>query len=216
VDVAAELTAAAQARAAGDLSTARTHLEAAAAADATLFDARLDLAELLLDGATDLGEAAAALREARALRAADARLDRLQGELDEVRGDLPGAVDAYARSLAVRPDSDIALRRAVLLRRLGRAAEAIAEFEQVRDARPRDRVARSNLAELYEERGRVPEAERELETLAQTAPGDPAPLRALAAFQRRRGDARRARRLEEEAARAEGGTRALRPLRPSR
>src|SRR5690349_1559633 len=87
VDVAAELDAARAARAAGDGAAARDHLERAVGADATLVDARLDLAELLLERAADLARAEALLDEARALRGPDAREERLRGAALEARGD---------------------------------------------------------------------------------------------------------------------------------
>jgi predicted Zn-dependent protease len=215
VDAASEVEAARAARDAGDRDTAREHLRRAIAADPTLYEPRLDLAELLLADAGGAQEAARLLDEAQALRRPDARLERLRGEALELLGAAAEAADAYARADALESDPDVTLRRAVLLRGLGRDAEAVAAFEAVRAARPGDRLARQSLADLYEASGRAADAERELTALARDAPADPAPLRRLAAFLRRRGDARRARIVEAEAARLAAQPRALRPLRRS-
>jgi tetratricopeptide (TPR) repeat protein len=216
VDVAAELDAARAARAEGDAAAAREHLENAVGADATLLDARLDLAELLLERASDLDRTEALLDEARALGGPGAREERLRGAALEARGDEQGAVEAYERAIAQEADPDLLLRRAVLLRRLGRDEEAARAFEELERARPADLTAKVHLAELYERLGRASEAEAELRALAAAAPGNPAPLRRLAAFYRRRGDARRAKRVEADAARLAAPARALRPLLPSR
>jgi tetratricopeptide (TPR) repeat protein len=216
VDVAAELDAARAARAGGDDAAAREHLERAVDADATLVDARLDLAELLLERAADLPRAETLLDEARALRGADAREERLRGAALEARGDERGAVAAYERALAREADPDLLLRRAVLLRRLGREEEAVRAFEELERARPNDLTAKVHLAELYESLGRSAQAEAELRALVAAAPQNPAPLRRLAAFFRRRGDARGAKRAEADAARVAAPARALRPLPRSR
>jgi len=216
VDAAAELLAARAARGAGDEAAARDHLERAVGADPTLMDARLDLAELLLERAADLPRAEALLDEARALGGPGAREERLRGAALEARGDEEGAVAAYERALARDADPDLLLRRAALLRRLGREEEAARAFEELERLRPNDLTAKVHLAELYERLGRAPEAEAELRALAGAAPQNPAPLRRLAAFYRRRGDARRAKRAEADAARLAAPARALRPLPPSR
>jgi tetratricopeptide (TPR) repeat protein len=215
VDAAAELAAGRTAAAAGDLAAARAHLEAALRADASLLDARLELAAILLGDPSALAAADGLLAEARLLRWNDARLARLEGVSREVHGDDTGAVEAYARALALSPDPDLALRRGILLRRLGRADDAIAALEVARDARPADRMARAHLAELYEARRRPADAERELGALVELARGEPGPLRRLADFYRRHGRARRARELDADAARLETAPRVLRPLRPA-
>ncbi|MFL5262124.1 MAG: tetratricopeptide repeat protein, partial [Anaeromyxobacteraceae bacterium] len=216
VDVAVELAAARAARIGGDDAAAREHLERAVGADATLVDARLDLAELLLERAADLARAETLLDEARALRGPDAREERLRGAVLEARGDEQEAVAAYERALAREANPDLLLRRAVLLRTLGREDEAVRAFEELERVRPGDLTARVHLAELYERLGRASEAEAELRAVAAAAPQNPAPLRRLAAFYRRRGDVRGAKRAEADAARLAAPARALRPLPPSR
>jgi tetratricopeptide (TPR) repeat protein len=216
VDPKAELAAAREARSSGDDGAACDHLERAVAADATLFEARLDLAELLLDRSAELTLVERALDEAEALRAGDARVERLRGALCEARGDEAAAAAAYARSNEREPDPELLFRRGVLLRRLGREAEAVSAFEEVERARPKDLAAKGHLAALYERSSRYPEAEAELRALADAAPQSPAPLRRLAAFYRRWGDLPRARRADADALLREAPARTLRPLPSSR
>jgi tetratricopeptide (TPR) repeat protein len=216
VDAARELRLAAAARAAGRLDVARDHLQRAVDADATLVDARLDLAEILLAEGGALDRAAGVLRDAWRIRPGGARLARLRGSLREQSGDLAGAVEAYGAALALEPDAELRLRRGLLLGRLGRRPEAIAELERVRAERPAARSARSALADLYEVSGRLSQAEGELATLADMA-RDAHAYRRLARFLARCGASERARAAERRALELEPrGARALRPLLPAR
>jgi tetratricopeptide (TPR) repeat protein len=216
VDTARELRLAADARAAGRLDVAREHLKKAVDADPTLVDARLDLAEILLAQGGALDRAAAVLREAWRIQPGGARLDRLRGSLREQSGDLAGAVDAYGAALALEPEPEVRLRRGLLLARLGRRAEAIAELERVRAERPEALGARSALADLYEATGRISQAEGELATLADMERDAPA-YRRLARFLARCGAPTRARAAERRAVELEPrGARSLRPLLPAR
>jgi len=214
VAAAAALGAARQARRGGDAATEQAELRRAVAADPGWDLPRLDLAELLL---RDGGGAAAAreLLTAPELQSASPRLPRLRGAAEEQLGDDLAAAAAYGQSLALRDDPDLRLHRAALLARSGSQAQALAEAERVRAASPGELLARSLLADLYEQAGRRAEAEAELRWLVGAAPGDPTPLRRLAAFLARGGEAAGAE-AAEEAARARDGRagRSLRPLLP--
>ncbi len=218
-DVADELRLARAGRAAGQLDVARDHLQRAVDADATLFEPRLDLAEILLAEGADLDRAARVLRDAWRLGRGDVRLARLRGSLRDQSGDLAGAVDVYGAALAIEPDTDLRLRRGLLLVRLARRSEAIAELEQVRGERPDDRSARVALAELYEAGGQLSRAEGELATLADLPPHDGAAQRRLARFLWRHGAAERAQAADRRARDLEGplrNGRVLRPLQPAK
>lgn len=208
---AAALGAAREARRAGDAAAELAELRRAVAADPAWDLPRLDLAELLLrDG---LGAAAAReLLSPPGLQSASPRFPRLRGAAEEQLGDELAAVAAYGQALALRDDPDLRLHRAVLMARSGSQAQALAEAERVRDANPGEVLARSLLADLYEQAGRRAEAEAELRWLVGAAPFDPAPLRRLSGFLARAGDAAGAA-TAEEAARARNG-RAARNLRP--
>ncbi|MBI5069833.1 MAG: tetratricopeptide repeat protein [Deltaproteobacteria bacterium] len=214
VAAAGALAAAREAREAGDVPGAQALLRKAVAADPGWDLPRLDLAELLLSegGAAD---AARQLLSAPGLQSASPRLPRLRGAAAEQLGDAEGAAAAYGEALSLRDDLDLRLHRAVLLARSGAGPQAQAEAERVRSERPGDLLARSLLADLYEQAGLRAEAEAELRWLAGAAPTDPAPLRRLAAFLARGGDAAGAE-AAESAARARNGraARSLRPLLP--
>jgi tetratricopeptide (TPR) repeat protein len=214
-DPAVELAAARAAQDEGRYREAAIHLERVIRADPGAFEPRMQLAELLLQQSIDLRRAALLLREAEALRPDDIRVGRYRGWLDELQGDDAAAVAEYQRVLTIRPDPELRLRRGVMLRRLGRLDEAVAELERVASERPADRAARASLAEIYEHQGRLREAEAALVSIAQLAPADPVPQKQLVAFYRRHGDARKALDADARARTLEGAPRSLRPLRPS-
>jgi Flp pilus assembly protein TadD len=184
-------------------------------ADSGAFEPRMQLAELLLQQSIDLRRAGLLLREAEAIRPDDLRVGRYRGWLAELRGDDPAAVAEYQRVLAMRPDPELRLRRGVMLRRLGRLDEALAELERVASERPADRAARVAMADIYEAQGRLSEAEAALVSVAQLAPAEPGPQQQLVAFYRRHGQARKALDADARARALEGAPRSLRPLRPS-
>jgi predicted Zn-dependent protease len=202
-----------QLRADGDLAGARARLEAAHAAAPTFEDVRLELAELLVaDGAEP--ERAAALLGGVATRGA--RFHLADAALQESRGDDAAAEAAYARALAEQPDPEVRLRRALLLERLGRAPEALAELEQVGAERPGDAIAGLRRAELYEASSRLADAEAELLALAEAQPERPHGWERLARFYDRAGRPADARIALARARDASGGGRVLRPLLPSK
>jgi tetratricopeptide (TPR) repeat protein len=200
-------------RAEGELAGARERLEAAHAAAPSLEDVRLELAELLVSDGAEL-ERAADLLGGVATR--DVRFHLAEAALEEVRGDDAAAEAAYGRALAEQPDPDVRLRRALLLARLGRAPEALAELELVRAERPGDAFAGLRRAELYEVAGRLADAEAELLALAEAQPERPQGWERLARFYERAGRQADARSALARARGASGGGRVLRPLLPSR
>jgi len=215
IDPAGELALARVAREEGRTRDAALHLERVIRAEPGAFEARLELAEVLLRQSIDLGRAGLLLREAQVLRPSDVRVDRLQGWLAELQGDEATAVEAYRRILAADPDPELRFRRGVLLEHLGRPEEALAELERVASERPGDRAARGAMAEIQESLGRTAEAESALLQLAESAPAEPGPLHRLAAFYRRHGELAKAVEAEKRARSLEGAPRSLRPLRPS-
>jgi predicted Zn-dependent protease len=201
-------------RSAGDPAAAAATLEEALATGAS-DDLRLELADLLVADGRELGRAAALLAEVRD-RERDVRFDLVSARLAELSGDDGAAAAAYARALLVEDDPDVRLRRALALDRLGLSAEARAELEAVRAARPGDVLARTQLAERYEADGRLADAERELVAAAEAAPDRAGTWKRLARFYARVRKPRAARDAEARARAIEGrDDRALRPLQRS-
>lgn len=198
-------------RAAGDAEGAREVLEAALVLAPASDPARLELAGQLVADGRDLDRAARLVSEARPAGSARARV--LEGELAELRGDDPGAVEAYAGALEVSPDPDVRLRKALVLERLGRADEALRELHQASLERPGDPVVRARLAERYEAAGLYAAAEEQLKAAAESAPDRPAEWDRLARFYARVGKPDRARAAEARA-RVASGTAPARKLRP--
>lgn len=202
-------------RAEGDLAGARERLEAALVVAPDSDEARVALADLLVHDGRELDRAALLLqgvfgREGRELALVEARLAELRGE--------DAAADAaYARALRAGDDPAVRLSRALVLERLGRSGEAIAELERVREASPEALFVGGRLAELYESAGRLAEAEAELVRAAEAQPERAASWERLARFYERTGREDQARaagaRARETAPRS---SRALRPLLPSR
>ena len=97
-------------------------------------DERLDEASRLLADGVRLERAGLLLA---AVAPGPARRDLLLGQLAELTGDDAGAVAAYQRVLAQGDDEEVRLRRALVLERLGRGAEAEADLHRLRAAAPR-------------------------------------------------------------------------------
>lgn len=202
-------------RAEGDVAGARARLEAALETAPGADEVRIELADLLVADGGDLARAEALLagvtgRDAPALHL-------VLGRLAEARGNDAESVAEYRLALEAEDDSDVRLRRALALERLGRADEATAELERVRSARPDDAVARSRLAERFEASGRLAEAEAEYRWLAEAQPERAAAWERLARFYERTGRGQDARAAAARA-RAAGGRqeRTLRKLLPSK
>jgi tetratricopeptide (TPR) repeat protein len=200
-------------RSEGDHVGARSRLEQAALLAPDDPEVCFELADLLVANAAELDRAGDMLL---AIPASHRRRDGTLGRLAELRGDPLTAEAAYGRQLALADDPGIRLRRALVLERLGRDAEAIIELERVQVAEPANAVVRARLAERYEAVGRLAEAELELRAIADASPGRPEGWRRLAAFCARHGLAERARSAEARAGEAESRPhRDLRPLRPT-
>jgi predicted Zn-dependent protease len=201
-------------RASGDVDGARARLEAAHGAAPADDGVSLALAELLLADGRDVDRAAALLH---GVRERGPGWYLLAARFAEAGGDDVAAAMAYRRAVADAPDADARLRYALVLERLGRGEEAIAELERVRTERPADPIARDRLAERYEAAGRLADAEAELVALAEAQPERGAGWERLARFYERAGraaDARAA--LSRARERGAGEGRVLRPLLPSR
>jgi len=202
-------------RAEGDLAGALERLEAAHHASPASDDVKLELADLLVAEGRDADRAAALLDGGGVQQSA--RVHLLAARLAESRGDDLRAEAEYARALAEEDDTDARLRRALVLERLGRAAEATAELERARAERPGDALVRARLAERFEAAGRLAEAEAELRALAEEQPDRAAGWERLARFYERAGrppDARAALARARDAGGRSG--RVLRPLLPSK
>jgi len=211
-----ELALGREARSGGDLAAARSHLLAAVQADPSTAEARLELAELLMNDGSDLDLAGELLRQAQYLHSDPARFARLCGALGELRGDDAAAAEAYRTALDLEPDPELRLRRGLLLVRLGQVGEAEAVLSRVIAERPAQRAARTALCELYERAGQPDAAEHQLAVVVALAPSDAAPVRELVAFYRRHGEAGKASAVEQRARSLEGEGRKLRPLLPAR
>lgn len=215
VDPAPLFAEALAAREGGELERARSRLEAAVAADPRWDLPRLELAELLLDEGRDRARAEALL--AAPAREENPRLHRLRGVERELAGDDAAAADHYASALALRADPELRFRRALVLDRLGRADEAVAELERVRAERPGDLAPLARLADLYERLDRLEDAERLLAREANQMPPRVNAWLRLLRFYERTGQDEKARAAELRIRALEAPpARELRPLAPSR
>jgi predicted Zn-dependent protease len=199
-------------RAAGDQAGARSQLEAALQASPHHAAVQLELADLLLADGEPSPEAAALLADVPP--GAPGR-ELVEARLAEALGFDDAAEDAYARQLLRFDDPEVRLRRAVLLERLSRPTEAVAELERLVQRRPDHLPARLRLAELLERVGRTEAAEAELRALAESSPGRPGGWRRLARFLERIGHTAKARAADARAETAARPRRQLRPLLPS-
>jgi predicted Zn-dependent protease len=204
----------------GEDARARELLERAVAADPGWAIPRLELSEQLLKDGAQLERVQTLLAGADLPgegMADSPRFHHLQGQLRELQGNDAGAVESYARSLALRAEqTDLRLRYAQALSRLGRKPEAIAELERVRVDRPGAVQVLGNLADLYEEGGHLAKAEAELQALVELSPDQTAPLQRLARFYERHEMKAKAKATEKKLRAAGGDQRKLRPLKRSR
>ena len=203
-------------RGAGDLPGARARLDDGLEADVGSSAVRLELADVLVAEGLELDYAAFLLDGL--AETAGGRVSLVRARLCEARADDAGAATAYGAALARAEDPGARLRRALALERLGRTGEEIAELERLRSERPTDVFARAHLGDAYEDAGRRVDAEAELKWVAEAQPDRPAGWLRLARFYEHAGRPREAREAAERA-RAAGGVRperSLRPLLPSR
>lgn len=167
----AELEAAHQADAAGDLASARAHLEAAVKANPSLGLAHVDLADVLLRLGEEGPELASELEAAKKLEPGNPRVWRTAGAYGEDTGDAQGAQLAYETALQLQPgDTHSRFRLAGLYATAKRPADAIAAYRAVLAAEPSYPGARLALAELLEGQGDLAGAETELAALTQAEP----------------------------------------------
>jgi cellulose synthase operon protein C len=157
---------------------------------------RVELARALLDS----GDPEAALREVeRAGRAAGGAAFRaalLEIEIAAHRE--LGSLDALARALSARRDTDSIVARAHILGELGDDEGALAAFQLAIRKRPRDRDLRTALARLYSRMGKLEEVLAEYHRLVRDSAGDPAFVRELALLYDRMGRRPEASRLLDE------------------
>jgi tetratricopeptide (TPR) repeat protein len=129
-------------------------------------------------------EAAQAAQEGVVLHPRNVKLNRLAGDLAELRGDLPGATDFYRQATVAEPldfGARAALGRNLLAR--GETAEAARELEQARRLDPSDAQVPYLLGQALERDQRWPEALSAFEAAAARDPAlaaDPDLLRRMA------------------------------------
>jgi len=203
----------------GDEVAARAAFLRAAEAAPTWLLPYLELGELAIRRRENVVEVRAEMRALADIGEGNPRYHRIQGDLAELEGDDAAAIEAWRTSLALLPEqTDVRLRMATALERLGRHEEAAEAYAAVLAADPGDLVVRARHAAALEAAGRWEEAREQLRTLVRLQPGKEIPLRRLARFCERRGELEEARRLHEEAdrlARRGPPQRRMRPLPPS-
>jgi tetratricopeptide (TPR) repeat protein len=108
-------------------------------------------------------------------------------------GDLPGALDAADRMLARdRGDVDATIVRGIVLRRLGRDAEAVAEYRRALESRPSYSALHYDLAIALDHLGQPDQAVASYERAIALDPANASALSNLARLLARRGDGARA------------------------
>ncbi len=137
-----------------------------------------------------LEAARSAYREA-ASRATEA--DALLAQIALEQGDTEGALEVADRALGGDPgDIDAHLVRGIVLRRRGRAAEAVKEYEWVRERRPSYAAVHYDLAIALDHLGRSDEALASYERAVELDPANASAFSNLARLLARRGAAERA------------------------
>ncbi|MGE0709284.1 MAG: protein kinase [Planctomycetota bacterium] len=90
--------------------------------------------------------------------------------LGNLRGDLPAALRCYTRALELAPERrDVRVSRGVVLQRLGRSSDALADLDRVLVAGPHA-GAYANRAAVYAQLGRNEESLADLDRLVELAP----------------------------------------------
>jgi Flp pilus assembly protein TadD len=96
-------------------------------------------------------------------------------------GDIAGAIDAYRKYLATRPDSLIALSNlGAAYARVARYQEAIVQYRRALQLQPGNAPVELNLALAYYKTGQADAAAAELEKVHRAAPGEMQPVLLLA------------------------------------
>ena len=175
---AAHLVLSACARRAGDLASAREHVDTALRFDPNselAYFARAEFAEDAGDVAAAIDSLERAVRLQPAFAAAHERLGILLGE----RGETQQAVDALSRAVALDPRNARAHNNlGSALRALGRFSEARAAFERAVALRPGYDLAIANVALMLRDAGEIQRAEAMLRAALARRSGKP-PLRAM-------------------------------------
>lgn len=205
----------------GDAAAARASFEKAVEASRGWLLPRLELAEMAVERRERLAEERAALLEAAGPDSDVPRVHRLLAELAELQGDDASAAASWGRVIDRMPyDVELRQRRATVLLRLDRHADAVSDLERVVRARPDEPHLRWLLADALESMGRHEDARLHLEHAIRLQPGREAPVRRLARFLDRRGAVVEAKSVHAKAdglrAQPQRDTRNLRPLLPSR
>lgn len=186
---------AAQSRAAGNLETAVRAYKLALAQDPDLLDARLALADVLVEtGATEA--AIVELRNVITRAPEDVSGHYNLGTLLGRLGRRAEAKQRLVRALALDPDhADAHVNLAGLLGAEGRFAEAAGHYEEALRLDPQDRQSQIQRALIWTRLERAQEALADLQALRLQAPGDPEVVLALGqvlAFMGRDAEAREA------------------------
>jgi predicted Zn-dependent protease len=173
VDPSKELSAGVAAAEAGDLPTAKTHLQAAHDAAPTWGVIDVELADVLLKLGTDGPEVEKLLADAQKQVPENPRMWRLLGSYREQKSDAAGAAEAYEKSLALRPDeASTHFHLAGVLQGLGKTEEAIAQYRAVTALDPHDSPSKVALADLYTSEGALASAEDQLRALVADNPNN--------------------------------------------
>ncbi len=209
------------AREAGDAAAARAAFEEAAQESQGWLLPRLELAELAVQRRENVAEERQALVAAAGPNSDVPRVHRLLAELAELQGDDQAAAASWSKAIELLPyNIDLRERRAAVLFRLGRHADAAQDWERAVRARPDESHLRMLFADALEGAGRHDEAREQHEASIRLQPGREAPVRRYARFLERIGDTRAAKlqhaqadRLRDKPTRPQ---RSLRPLLPSK
>jgi len=124
----------------------------------------------------------------------------MMGTQNLTHGDLNKAVEYFKRTLALKPDYDLAVYNlAQAYRRLGNDDAALAGFERYLAMDPKDPFVQYQMGEIWLDRGDVPRAEQLFRKALEMDPQVAAAKNALAVIALQRGDPSTAEKLIKEA-----------------
>jgi tetratricopeptide (TPR) repeat protein len=124
----------------------------------------------------------------------------MMGTQNLTHGDLNKAVEYFKRTLALKPDYDLAVYNlAQAYQRLGNDDAALAGFERYLTMDPKDPFVQYQMGEIWLDRGDVPRAEQLFRTALEMDPQVAAAKNALGVIALQRGDPATAERLINEA-----------------